>query len=418
MHMLRSAAILLIVTSSAHAADWPQWLGPKRDGSTPEKVAPWQKPLEALWRQPAGEGNSGPVIADGRVFVHAKVKGKLEEELAAYDADSGKLLWRKSYPRPALTTAYGNGPRATPAVAGKRIYTYGLTGIISCFDVESGDRVWQVDAAKEFSPPRLIFGASCSPLIEGKAVLMNVGAKGASVVAFNKDTGAVLWKSLDDGASYASPISFGRGSARQTVFLTQQGLVSLNPANGALRWRFPFRDKLLESSTTPVRAGDYVVASSITLGTVGLRLETKDDQSEVSQVWKNGDLTCYFATPVPVGKDHLYAVVGTLSLNPFVKKKPSAHLRCVDIHTGKELWSKPDVGAYHATLLRTGDRKLLMLEEKGDLVLVDPDPKEYRELARSRVCGNTWAHPAVANGRVYVRDGKELICLRLVARME
>jgi outer membrane protein assembly factor BamB len=130
-------------------------------------------------------------------------------------------------------------------------------------------------------------------------------------------------------------------------------------------------------------------------------------------VWKEPKLTCYFSTPVPVGKDHFYAVVGELSLNPFAKKKPKANLCCVETHTGKTLWTREDVGAYHASLLRTGDNKLLMLEEKGDLVLLEPNPKEYRELARSKICGNTWAHPALADGRLVVRDGKELVCVQL-----
>jgi outer membrane protein assembly factor BamB len=413
MPWFRSVGVLIVLASCVDAADWPQWLGPRRDGSTPEKVAPWKDSLKVLWRVAIGEGNSGPVVADGRVFLHTKVKGELKEQLDAFDARTGKPLWERRYDRPELKTLYGNGPRATPAFAGKRIYTYGLTGIVTCFNVDDGEQVWQVDAAKEFMPPRLVFGASCSPLVEGNAVLINVGGKGAGVVAFDRDTGKVLWKNLDDGASYASPIVFGKGDKRQTVFLTQQGVASLDPADGQLRWRFPFKDAILESSTTPVRSGKYIVASSITLGTVGLELHPKEAKAPVSQVWKNPNLTCYFSTPVPVGKDHLYAVAGVLSLNPFVKKKPTANLHCVDIHTGKELWTRPNVGTYHATLLRTGDDKLLMLEEKGDLVMFEPNPKEYRELARSKVCGQTWAHPAVADGRLYVRDGNELICVSL-----
>jgi outer membrane protein assembly factor BamB len=413
MPWFRSLGILIMLAGCIQAADWPQWLGPKRDGSTPEKVAAWNAPLKVLWRQPAGEGNSGPVVADGRVFLHTKMKGELKEQLAAYDSATGMPLWQRQYDRPELKTLYGNGPRGTPAIAGKRIYTYGLTGIVTCFNVDDGEQVWQVDAAKEFMPPRLVFGASCSPLVENNAVLINIGAKGAGVVAFDRETGKVLWKSLDDGASYASPIIFGKSARRQTVFLTQQGLVSLDPADGGLRWRFPFKDLILESSTTPVRSGKYIVASSITLGTLGLELHAKEDKATVRQAWKNPNLTSYFSTPVPVGKDHLYAVAGVFSLNPLAKKKPAANLHCVDIHTGKELWTRPNVGTYHATLMRTGDNKLLMLEEKGDLVLLDPNPKEYRELARSKVCGQTWAHPAVANGRLFARDGKELICVNL-----
>jgi outer membrane protein assembly factor BamB len=407
--------VFLVLASVAPAADWPQWLGPQRDASTPEKVAPWKGSLQVLWRQPVGEGNSAPVVAGGRVYLHTKNKDKLEEQLAAYDAVSGKPLWQTAYARPALNTLYGNGPRATPAIADGRIFTYGITGLLTCFDAGTGNKVWQVDTDLTFNPPHLLFGASCSPLVDKNMVLINVGGKGASVVAFAAESGKVLWKNLDDGASYSSPIVFGEAKERQAVFLTRQGLVSVELANGELLWRVPFKDLILESSTTPVHAGDVLVASSITLGSIALRLEKKNGKFAANRVWEEKPLTCYFSTPVAVGNAQLYAVTGVnpLTDNPFAKKKTSATLRCLELSTGKELWAKANVGTYHASLLRTGNDKLLMLEERGELVLLDPNPKEYRELARSKICGDTWAHPAVANGRLYVRDGKELMCVQL-----
>ncbi len=412
MPWFRALVTLLLCWSFAEAGDWPQWLGPNRDGASSEKVAPWKEPPKVLWRRQVGEGNSSPVIANGRVFLHAKVRDDDAEELLTVDTRTGKLLWDEAYPRSAFKSRFGNGPRGTPAVAGNHVYTFGITGVLTCFDVIARNRVWQVDTLKEFGATNLFFGMSCSPLVDGGRVLVNVGGKGASVVAFDKDTGKVVWKSRDDGASYSSPIVFGEGKERQVVFLTQQGLVSLNPADGSLFWKFPLIDKLFESSTTPIRAGETLLASSITFGSVGLQLDTKDGKPEATQLWKNKDLTCYFSTPVPVGPDHIYMVTGNDPLAIFHQ----ATLHCIEAKTGKDLWSKPKVvGKYHASLLRTGDNKLLMLEEAGNLVLLDPNPKEYRELARSKVCGETWAHPALANGKLYIRDDKELICLQLAA---
>jgi outer membrane protein assembly factor BamB len=404
----RSLLALVLCGGVGVAGDWPQWLGPNRDGASPEKVTAWKKPLKVLWRKPAGEGNSSPVVAGGRVFIHAKIKDKNEEEVVAFDAKTGNQLWRTAYPRAEFKSLFGNGPRATPAVAGDRVYTYGITGLLTCFKAKDGEKVWQVDTLKTFKAPNLRFGLSCSPLVEGKRVLVNVGAKGASVVAFDRDKGTTLWKALDDGASYSSPIIFGKGKERQVVFLTASGVVSLHPADGDLFWRFPLRDLLFEGSTTPVRAGEYLLASSITYGCVGLQLKTKGGKPAAEKVWKNG-LTCYFSTPVPVGTEHVYLVTGN---NPLTMK-PEATLRCIETGTGKELWKRPKVGKFHASLLRTGDNKLLLLEEAGDLVLLNPSPKEYRELARAKVCGQTWAHPALANGRLYIRDNKELICVQL-----
>jgi outer membrane protein assembly factor BamB len=409
MPALRSFSVLLLMSGSVVAADWPQWLGPKRDASTTEKVAPWKGPLKVLWRTAVGEGHSSPVVADGRVYLHTKVAGKEEEAVTAYDAESGEQLWQKTYVRPAYKGLFGNGPRATPTVARGLVFTHGITGVLTCLDAYAGKQLWQVDTLKEFKAPKLFFGSSCSPLIAGGFVLVNVGAPGASIVAFHPAGGKIVWKKLDDKASYASPIIVGKDANTQVIFLTAKGVVSLAPADGALFWRVPMVDLLAESSSTPVAAGDILLASSITTGSIGIRLENKDSKPAATKVWTNPDLTCYFSTPLAVGKDHVYLVTGT---------KPPAlvsesTLRCIERETGKELWRKKGVGTFHASLLRTGDSKLLMLEEKGDLVLLDPDPEGYRELARARICGKTWAHPALSNGRLFIRDDKELVCVQL-----
>lgn len=408
MPRLRSLLTLALCSMVAAAADWPQWLGPHRDAVSAEKVALWKEAPKVLWRQPVGEGHSSPVVAGGRVFLHIKTKDKDAEEVLAFDAKSGQPLWNVSYPRPKFDSPFGAGPRSTPAVASGKLYALGVTGILTCLDAANGKQLWQVDTQKDFRPPGLKFGVSCSPLVEGDKVLINVGAKGASIVAFHKDKGEVVWKALDDPASYSSPIVYDQAGRRQVVFLTGAGVVSLDPANGSAFWKFPLVDLLSESSITPVRTGDLLIASSVTYGSVGLRLDQKGDAPASAQAWKNAALNCYFSTPVPVGKEHTYFVTGGL-LPP-----PQVTLRCVETATGKELWSRGKVGKYHASLLRTGDNRLLLLDDGGNLVLLDPNPKEYRELARARVCGPTWAHPALSDGRLYVRDAKELICLQLV----
>jgi outer membrane protein assembly factor BamB len=399
----------MLFSASAAAGDWPQWLGPKRDGSTSEQVAPWKEPPKVLWRVPVGEGHSSPVVAKGRVFLHAKVKDKDDEEVISLEAQTGKQAWRVPYPRGPFNNIFGVGPRATPVVADGRVYTYGVTGILTCFDADQGRLIWQVDALKDFQAANLFFGASCSPIVLGKNILLNVGGKGASIVAFDAKIGTVAWKSQDDKASYSSPIHIAQDKTDEVVFLTGERLLALNPADGALVWDFPLVDKLFESSVTPVRIGDMLLASSITYGSVGLKLESKDGKPGAQEAWKDKNLTCYFATPVAVGKDHVYMVTGS---NPLAKKH-IATLRCIEAATGKEQWSKSPIGEYHASLIRTGDDKLLLLDDAGDLILLEPNAKEYRELARAKVCGKTWAHPALANGKLYIRDEKELICVQV-----
>jgi outer membrane protein assembly factor BamB len=290
-------------------------------------------------------------------------------------------------------------------VDGDRVYTLGVTGILACWEAGSGARKWKLDLLQEFKAQNLFFGVSTTPLIDGDRLLVMVGGPEASIVALNKLDGKLVWKHGSDRASYASPILTTLGDHRLALFLTQQGVLALDPDNGESCWKFPLVDKLNESSTTPVRIGDMLFASSVTFGSVGLKLVAKDGRPAYEQLWKN-NRNCYFGTPVAHG-EHLYAVFVT---GPLLA--PSAELHCLDPNTGTSLWNRRGVGKYHATLLLAKDR-LLMLEENGTLVLVEPNPKEYKELARAKVCNQTWAHPALSGGKLFLRDDKELICVEL-----
>lgn len=328
MRLHHALLTLVLLASTAPAADWPQWLGPRRDGSSPEKVAPWKGQLKVAWRQPVGEGHSSPIVAGGKVFLHSRVKDKDQEEIASFDIKTGQPGWRFAYERGKFDSPFGLGPRATPAIVDGKLYAFGATGFLTCVNLADGQKVWQIETLKQFKAANLFFGASCSPLVEGDNVVVDVGGKGASVVAFKKADGQVAWKTLDDRASYSSPVAIGEGKSRQLLQLTQQGLVSLNPATGALFWKFPFVDKINESSTTPVLIGNLILASSVTLGSVGLKMTTDDGKPAIEPEWKNTDLNCYFSTPVAVGKEHIYMVTGKL-LPP-----PESILQCVEVATG------------------------------------------------------------------------------------
>jgi outer membrane protein assembly factor BamB len=403
MRRIAGLSFVFLFASWTSAADWPQFLGPKRDNTSEEVVAPWTGTLKVLWREPAGEGHSSPVVAGGRVFTHAKVADREGEELIARDATTGKLLWRHAYGRPPFSSIFGNGPRSTPLVDGDRVYSFGASGDLGCWSVTDGQEIWKTNVLSQFKAQNLFFGVSSSPIVAGDRLLVLVGGPDASIVAFDKKTGKVDWKSGGDKASYSSPIVTEHNGRALALFLTHAGVTALDPATGKRYWQFPLVDRLAESSTTPVRTGDNIFASSVTFGSVGLRLSLKDGQPAYEELWKNPALTCYFGTPVAFG-DHLYVVTGNVT--------PPAALNCVEAKSGKVLWTRPKVGTYHASVMRVKDR-LLLLEEEGELVLFEPNPKEYQELARAKVCGKTWTHPALANGRLYVRDDKELICVEL-----
>ncbi|MFL5341121.1 MAG: PQQ-binding-like beta-propeller repeat protein [Gemmataceae bacterium] len=405
-------ASLLFIATTVRADDWPQWLGPNRDGTTKEIVKPWKGELKVAWKVSVGEGHSSPIVDKGLTFLFEKVPGKDEERLMAWTADKGHPIGFVTKARGPFSSMFGAGPRSTPTFADGRIYTFGVTGRLSSQQIgttSAGNAQvspgFSLDTAEEFKPASLKFGVSASPLVEGDLVIVPVGGQGAGIVAFDRKDGHVVWKSLNDPASYASPIAFGEGDRRQIVALTEKGLVSLSPKDGKEFWQYPFHDLISESSTTPVKVGDLLIGSSVTLGSVALKLSETDGKPGVIPLWKKPELSCYFSTPVPVGK-YLYMITGALSM------KPTITLRCVETTTGKTLWSKPNIGKYHAALLRTGNDKLLMLDDAGYLTLLDANPDSYKELARSKVCGETWAHPALANGHLYLRDNKELICLQ------
>ena len=397
----------LSLALSLPAADWPQFLGPNRDNTTTEKVPVWKGDLKPVWKQPVGDSHSSPVVANGVVYAFYQPKGANTDALAAFEAKTGKRLWVTEYDRDPFSPPFGEGPRGTPAIADGKIYTLGGTGVLACWDLKTGDVAWKVDTLKEFKAANLTFGVSGSPLVHAGKVYVNVGGKGHGVVAFDAKTGKTVWQSTDDTASYSSPIIADLGGKKQVVFLTGAGLVGLDPETGKELWREPFKDKLQESATAPLVADGLLIGSSVTLGSVALKIGEKDGQLAAIAAWKNPKLNCYFSTPALVGKDQLYMINGVLSITP------SITLRCVDPASGKVKWEKPNIGKYHAALVRTGDNKLLMLDDGGTLTLIDPDPAAYKELARAKVCGPTWAHPAVADGMVFLRDEKDLLAFKI-----
>jgi outer membrane protein assembly factor BamB len=383
-------------------ADWPQFLGPNRNGTTPETELRTRWPKKGppvLWQRPVGEGYSTPVVADGRLVLFHRVGD--QEVVEALDATSGKGLWKFAYAT-AYEDAYGkgNGPRATPAVAGGRVYTLGPAGVLSCVALKDGKKVWQRALHRTYSVPASFFGVGTSPLVEGGLVLVNVGAPGAGIVAFDSATGKERWRATDDEASYSSPVAATIGGVRHLLFFTRTGLVSLNPANGAVRFRKRWRSRLhasVNAATPLVLDGRYVFLSA-SYGTGAVLLKVNKDS--VEEVWKGNDrLSCHFSTPVAVGP-YLFGCDG--------RQEEGARLRCIEWKTGKVRWTKADFGC--GSIIAAG-RRLILLSEEGELALAEATPERYKELASATVLrGPCRANLALAGGRLYGRDGAKLVC--------
>jgi outer membrane protein assembly factor BamB len=387
------------------AEDWPQIAGPNRNNTTSEILKPWTSPLRELWRTPIGEGSSTALVVGGKVFLHAKVDDKEEEELIALDAATGKVIFRNGYVRRPYRSNTGNGPRTTPAVSLGRIYAYGVSGMLTCFSAENGRIIWQVDVYKQFGVTQLRYGVTSSPLVEGNRVLVHVGSEDTSVAAFDADTGKMIWKALADPITTSAPnlAIVGQGAKRQAVFQTALRIVGLNPLDGKLLWEYPIAETPLDSAGFPVWTGEVLLSSSVHFGGRGLKLTDRGDKTEVSEAWHNEKLGSYFGSTVPARDGCFYMVTNT--------PMPGASLRCVDGRTGKLKWTEPNVAEWFVGLIGTGNGNLLVIDGKGNVRLVAADSERYVELARAEINFPSSVAPVLANGKLFLRDRKQILCL-------
>jgi outer membrane protein assembly factor BamB len=397
--------IALGLTLSASAADWPQWLGPARNGTSPEKGLLTTWPTDGpkvLWKVPGGDGYSSVAVVAGKAYTLVQRDGG--EWVVALDTASGKEKWAKQI-APAFKNSYGNGPRSTPAIEAGLVYVQSVSGPLVCLKADDGSIVWQHDLLKEFGAKNITWGLSASPLIEGDLVLAVPGAAGAGVAAFDKKSGKVAWKLGDDKAAYASPVAVTVGGQRQIIFFTAAGLVAAAP-DGKELWRVPWKTEFDCNICTPLVIGDHLfVSSGEDVGCGMLRL-SPGGPPEVAWESKGpkGVMTNYWATSV-VLDGYLYGLSGE-----FDKK---IHLNCVDAKTGKLMWSQKDFGKAAITL---ADGHLFMTTKKGDLVLAAANPQKYEEKARIALLGENRTVPTIAEKRLYLRDRENIYCLDIAGK--
>lgn len=398
------APFLTLLLLAAPASDWPQFLGPHRDGSTDafDLLNPW--PAEGpprVWAKDIGQGFSGPVVAGGRVILFHRVDN--QEVVAALDPTSGDELWSFAY-RTRYRDDFGfdEGPRATPLVAEGKVYTLGAEGDLHALDLETGNKIWGRNIRVDYKAPKGFFGVAASPLLSGGRLLINVGAPGAGVVAFDPDTGEESWKATDDPASYSSPTEALIDGHHRAVFLTREGLVVLDPTTGDVSYTHPWRARLnasVNAATPLIRGQEIFLSSSYQTGAILFRVE----DGQLTEIWSSDDsLSNHYNTSIE-HDGFLYGIHG--------RQEEGAELRCVEWATGQVRWTKAGFGC--ASLIRVGEQ-LLALTESGELVLFSATPDAYREAARARVLDRpVRAAPALADGKLYARDERKLICLDL-----
>ena len=410
--MKNAISLLLLLTAAAQAADWPQWLGPsataspaKPASSPPSNLLPKRGASRSAMASPASlSPTAGPSPCSPKATTSSP---------SASDAETGAERWRHRTGPYYKETQGGDGPRSTPTVDGEIVYVLGATGKLFALATASGTPIWEKDLVAEFSSEVPRWGFSTSPLVEGDLLLVEAGGHDGNfvvdmaidrttpvtAVALDKATGATVWTALNEKMSYSSPIAFTAAGTRQLAYFTAYSLTGLAPEDGRVYWRYPWKTRFDVSAATPVFiAPDRIFFSTVNGngGTV-LQIKGNGDSLAVEQVWQNKKMENEFGTSV-LYENHLYGFGGSI-------------LKCLDAETGEEKWK---TRGYNKGTLIVADGHLIILGEQGNLGIAEATPEGFVEKASYRAFDSRcWTIPSLANGRLYMRDESEIVCLKV-----
>jgi outer membrane protein assembly factor BamB len=386
-----------VVAGNLTAGDWPQWRGPDRNGISSEKVSavwPAEGP-KVLWQASVGTGFSSLSVSQGRVYTMGNTNN--QDTIWCFDTHTGKPLWHHTYAALLSPQWYEGGPGSTPTVDGGRVFTISKWGDVFCLNAATGAVLWQRDLRQDGVKPNR-WGFAGSPLIQGKAVILNAGSAG---LALDRETGRVVWSTGTNAAGYASPTCFDSSGAASVLIFAAKHLVALDPQTGRERWRQLWETSWDTNNTDPLTYGDHIFISSFSRGCGLLSVQN----GEPSLSYTNGLMHSHLSPGILMG-EYLYAFNG--------EAKQETDLRCFHVPTGEVKWSRKDP-AFGSLIMADG--KLIVLSDKGELLLADASTSAFTPLARAKVLsGVCWTPPALADGLLYVRNAKgDLRCLALGA---
>ena len=395
--------VIVVSAGLVFAEDWPQWRGANRDGKVSGFKAPakWPKELTEKWKVTVGSGDATPALVGDKLYVFTRQGA--EEVTLCLNAGDGNKIWEDKYEAQAVTGAARghSGPRSSPAVAGGKVVTLGVGGVLSCLDAGSGKLVWRNDPYPKVVPR---FFTSTSPIIvDGMAISQFGKAGNGAIIAYGLAKGDEKWRWAVEGPEYASPVVLTAGGVKQIVTLTEKHIVGVGAADGKLLWQLPFAPgRRAYNAATPIVDGDTVIYTGAGRGTKAVKIEKKGDGFAAKELWSNGDLATQYNTPVL--KDGL--LFGMSS---------GSNLFCINAETGQTAWT--DSASYgrggYCGVVSTGGC-LLGLTEKSGLIVYKPDGKAYGEIARYQVSETPiYAGPVISGNRVFVKD-KESVALFIV----
>jgi outer membrane protein assembly factor BamB len=391
-----------LLAASAQAGDWPQWRGPNRDGSIPAFTAPavWPDALTPLWQIEVGLGYATPLLVSGRLYMFTRQEN--DEVMTAHDAETGRVLWRTAYPAPfemnPATKKHGPGPKSTPAFADGRLFTLGMSGIVTAFDAANGRMLWQ----KPAPPVHPLYHTAMSPLVVGDVVILHVGGHDAgALTAFDVLSGEIRWSWGGDGPAYGSPMVFELAGTRQVVSFTQQNLVSVSLATGELLWRRPYTTPSTTTSQTPILYKDLVIETGRANGITAFRVKRDGGSFQTENLWHTDEVSLHMTNGVVIdgvlyGLSHL----------------DSGKYFGLDLDSGRVLWTSEPRQAENAAIVRAGTT-IFSLEDDAELVILRASRSGFEVLKRYPVADSaTWAQPAISGNRIYVKDVSTLVLWR------
>lgn len=399
--------MVVAVAAPLTAGDWPHWLGPNGNGSSPETGLLTKWPAggpKLLWKHPGGDGYSTVAVAKGRAITQVQHDGG--EFVLALDAVKGTKLWETRI-ADAYMNQFGNGPRATPSIDAGSVYVYSPSGLLACLDAEKGDIVWSINLLDKFGGKKVTYGLSASPLVEGDLVYALPGGKSAGVAAFDKKTGKLVWKTGDDKSAYASPMAVTVAGQKQIIFFNAAGLLAVSADKGTELWRVPWTTGFDCNICTPLLIGTdrLFVSTGEENGCVLFKLSAAAPEIAWESKGPKSVMMNYWANAVALD-GYLYGVSGEFN-------ETKMDLNCVDLKSGKLIWSKKNLGKAAVTL---ADGHLWITTKKGDLVLVKANPAKYDEVARVSILAENRTSPTISDKRLYLRDRKNIYCLDIAGK--
>jgi outer membrane protein assembly factor BamB len=403
--MIRRLSLLLVVVCGAslslslqaqRPADWTQWRGPNRDGAAPFTVPQtWPDKLTQKWKLEVGSGYATPLVVGNRVYVFARQGDN--EVMMALDADTGKEIWKNpGYPAiftmQSATVQHGPGPKSTPVFANGRLFTIGMTGIVTAWDANTGKQVWQKPGDTANMP--VFTSHSFSPVVDRGLVIFHLGGNaGGAITAFDVNTGAEKWSWKGDGPGYGSPVVADIGGTRQVITITQKMLVGLDAATGAVLWERPWASPNQTNSITPVVHGQNIIVSGNGDPTTAFSITRRDGKWVVDTVWRNEEIPMRMSNPVLVG-DTLYGM----------STRNSGQYFAVDAKSGKTLWLSEGRQAGNVAMATAGP-VVLSLENDGELVVLRASQTAFEPVKRYKLAdAETWTQGVYAGNRVLVKD--------------